>query len=455
MQHSLRSRLLSGGFWVLTGRLTAAVAALGISAFVARLLTPAQAGAYYLAASVVIFAALVGGLGLPQAAMRIIADALGRDLPGRARTAIANSLILGVSGAVLTAFILALLLRNLDARIFHSTYLASYSVLIAIWGATVTGQTLLAQIFRGFHDIRIASLVEGWLANILTAAALIGIWLAYGHCEFKAVVAVHSIAGVIAVAAGIVLLRPKLVGLIGSGGSSITELVRISGALLLAAIAFGGTPPVLVFILGIFRTQQEVALYSTALFLVMPIGMMLGLVNGVVPPLIAELYARREFAQLDRMLRGSAAVAGLPALLILGVLIVFGRSILAAIYGPYYSNAASVLALLGIGECANVISGSCGATLMMTGNHRLMASITIISGLLSVILGAALARDFGANGIAFAYMVNLILSNVMMVFGAHMSTGIWTHASFSRAFELARSDLDGFAAPRSGLEDIN
>ncbi len=435
---TLRKRLMSGGAWILIGRLLMTGGALATSAFVARLLSPAQTGAFYLASSVVVFASVLGQLGLPQAAMRLVADAIGRDLHGAARTAIANSLMLGTLGALITALILASTLGSVSIRFLHSPYLAQASGLIAIWGATVIGQALLAQIFRGFHAIGLASLIEGWLPNVLTACALIGIWLLYGRCGFVVVVAIRAIAGVAAVATGIVLLRPKFVRLVGGGGSSIAELVRISGPLMLVTIAFCGVPPVLVFILGIFRSQQEVALYSTALFLVLPIGMVLGLVNGVVPPLIAELYAQKKFAQLDRMLRGSAAVAGLPALLILAVLIVFGRSILSTIYGPYYANASSILTLLGIGECANVIAGSCGFTLIMTGNHRLMAVITTISGLIAVILGAALARDFGARGIAFAYMMNLVLSNAMMVAGAYFATGLWTHISLRHAFSLVR-----------------
>jgi len=69
---SLRFHLLSSGLWAAAGRGTTGLAELAIYVLLARLLTPADYGAYFLAMSVVLFGALLGSLGLNQAVVRVV-----------------------------------------------------------------------------------------------------------------------------------------------------------------------------------------------------------------------------------------------------------------------------------------------------------------------------------------------------------------------------------------------
>lgn len=415
-------------------------ATLGSSALVTRLLTPSQAGDYSLAAGIVAFAAIIGQLGLPQVGTRLVAEAIGLSQPRRARNVIERVLVIGSTSAAVMVAVLAFGLPHFARRFFHSPGIAECSGLIALWGATIVGQAVLAQLFRGFHDIRLASILEGGLTNVLTVLGFSAVWVFLSGANFREVTAIRCAAGVICVLVGLIALWPRFSRLQGAGGSvSTREVLGISGSMLVASIGFSGISPALLCILGAFRAQQQVALYAMAARLVLPIGMLLGVVNGVIPPLIAELSAQRKSRQLEHMLQGTAALAGVPAVMLLLTFLVFGRQILGAVYGPFYRQAADVLAILTLGECVNVLAGSCGYALIMTGHHKLMASITIVSGLISIVLSVLLVRGFGAAGVALACTSGIVLSNLIMVAGVKVVLDLWTCANPRLGYEMLRS----------------
>ena len=66
----------------------------------ARLLSPQELGAYFLALSIVSLAAVVGSMGLPKTVVRLVAENMGLDRSGRTRRAIRTVLGLGVLGTV-------------------------------------------------------------------------------------------------------------------------------------------------------------------------------------------------------------------------------------------------------------------------------------------------------------------------------------------------------------------
>jgi O-antigen/teichoic acid export membrane protein len=61
---TLKQRLLSGSAWALTGKAASVLAALMVNALLARLLSPQDFGAYFLALSTVYLGTTVGALGL-------------------------------------------------------------------------------------------------------------------------------------------------------------------------------------------------------------------------------------------------------------------------------------------------------------------------------------------------------------------------------------------------------
>ena len=72
--------------------------------------------------------------------------------------------------------------------------------------------------------------------------------------------------------------------------------------------------------------------------------------------------------------------------------------------------------LLLVGQLVNVLSGSVGMLLSMTGRHYFASLMVTACALLNVLLNYLLIPRFGMTGAALATVVTMILWNVAFVF---------------------------------------
>ena len=182
---------------------------------------------------------------------------------------------------------------------------------------------------------------------------------------------------------------------------------------------------------GHFRPATDVALYGAASRLVFFVATPFIIVSQVVPPIIAELYARGEKEQLESSLRSISTLAGIPAALVLIVFVVAGGFVMEVVYTPFFREGATVLAILSCARLVAVCTGSSGATLMMTGHHRTMMVLTVATGIVSVTAEILLAPRYGITGVAAATCAAQTMQNMLQLTFARVRVGIWTHARFS------------------------
>ena len=182
------------------------------------------------------------------------------------------------------------------------------------------------------------------------------------------------------------------------------------------------------WIIAAFGSQSEVALYGAASRLMTLVTMPLMVVNAVLPPVIAELYARGEKERLERDGRPVTTLVSIPAVLTLALFTVAGGPILGLLYGNFYAAGGGLLALLSLGKLAAVVAGSCGLTLQMTGHQRPLMWISILCGL--VFVGGAIwaVQVFGVLGVAGMAAFSIALQNLIVVLVVRARLGIWTHA---------------------------
>lgn len=439
---SIGRRLVSGGAWAFGGRVLTALLALVTNALLARLLSPAELGAYFLAFSVILFGMQLSSLGLNSAVVKFVAENIALGRPGHARRVATVCLVIGVAGAVLTGGVYALLGEVIGKGLFNAPAFAAVSGLVAGWMVVMTVQSLVSEVFRGFHDIRLATIFggsvmgQGMVAGGMLCAGLLVLWFAGSVIHLSTVLLLALASGATStLVSGWVLRRrlrslPELPEATDGETPSAPRLLRTSSPMLATNLLSALSTQAPLWIVGAFLVQQQVALYGAAFKLVTMVALPLAVANAVVPPLIAELYSQGRTRELERALRGTAAITGIPAFAVLGAYIVFGSPILAIVYGSYYTAAFPILALLGFGSLANVWSGSCGLTLMMTGHQRLLMSIAG-AGVAVVVGGAALAANYsGAAGVAVAVSVGISLQNLAMVLAARAVTGMWTQVGF-------------------------
>ncbi|MBA3690705.1 MAG: oligosaccharide flippase family protein [Actinobacteria bacterium] len=430
---SLRRRLLRGSAWVFLGRVVTIGLGLVMNVLLARLLTHAELGAYFTTFTMVMIGSTIAQLGLDRAVVRMVAAAIATGRPGKARRAIGTVFVFGLLGAVGVSLILGLGLGGWLARhVFHSALVEAVMPLAAGWVVVVALQSLTVESYRGLQRFAAATIFDAMIVDVLLTAVFGVLFVSHSDVSLRGVVAIT--AGVVALVASVggILLARRTRKLQGEGTLERGEALAIAWPLLVTSISIYllGTG-IDLLVLGAFRPQSQVALYGAASRLTLLVATPFTILQGVTPPIVAELYAKGQREKLQASMRAVATLAGIPTLLILLVFLLFGRQVMGLLYSPFFGQAAPILAILSIARLVAVWTGSCGVVLMMTGHQRAMMYLTIGTGVVSVGAGILAAPAFGGIGVAVATSAAQVTQNVAQLFLARRLVGVWTQIHLS------------------------
>jgi O-antigen/teichoic acid export membrane protein len=446
----LRRRLLSGGAWASAGRIGGAMFGIVTTGLLARMLSEQELGAYFLALSIVSLGAVVGSLGLPKTVVGLVAESMGVGRPGRARRVIRTVLGFGVFGALGIGLAYLLVGDLVSEHLFHSSLLVGVTGLLAGWIAIAVVQEITAEAFRGFHDIRLATLLGGLatagksgglIMRVLLLGVLVLLWVRSEQTSLATVMLVCMGSGSVSVVLSLWLLYGKVSSLGPSEGAQdevepVSAKEVLDDAIPFLAIAL--TSFVLlsadVWILSALGSLKEVGVYGAASRLVTFVAMPLLIVNLVLPPIVSEMYAQGQTGRLERTLRTFSTLAGVPSLAVLLVFMLLGGPILGLVYGkPIYhgDTAILVLLILSAAKLTAVWSGSCGLVLQFTGHQSSMLRVSLLTSPLFFVVAVWATQRYGPVGVACAVAVTTALQNVIMVLLAKRKTGMWTQVMFS------------------------
>jgi O-antigen/teichoic acid export membrane protein len=441
----IANRIARGSAWTISTRIAGMIGGFVASALAAHVLSRPDFGAYILATSVVTTAAIIGHFGLPRTVVRLVADALAREERGTARGAIHTVAWLNVVGGVAVGAILAFGGGEyLAHHLFHrSGGLATVMVFVGVWAAAEGIRFTFSETFRGFHDIRLASLLGDPMRSVFLALGFVVLKLTVDSTSLRTAVLVSLAASLLTCVLAAAFLWPKT-------RSLHARARRVAPAMVLA-IAIPLTLTDLtgmivaqgdVWVVGAFRSSIDVGVYGAASRIVIMMSLPLFVMNGVVAPMIAELWAQGRTRALETMLRGATTLATIPSVLGFAVVAVAGGPIMRIAYGPHFARGGHILAILAFGVAFGVAAGSCNFALIMTGHHRVVAVVSALTLVVAVggeIVGAHVA---GLTGIAVASSGSTVFQNVVLTAMAKQRIGIWTHATLSprkvRAFLALR-----------------
>ncbi len=84
------------------------------------------------------------------------------------------------------------------------------------------------------------------------------------------------------------------------------------------------------------------------------------------------------------------------------------------------------LTILAVGQFINVVTGSVGYLLMMTGNEKLMRNNTLVVGGVSIVIGSIAIPLWGRVGAALTTSFSLVTLNVAAFYLVWRKLRIWT-----------------------------
>lgn len=439
-KRSIKEKLLKGSAWAFSGKVIIAFSGLFINVLLTRLLTPEEMGTYFLVFSLVSVAAIVAQFGLTKTIVRLVAGSLGEDKPGRAKQSVILVLrIVAFSVITIGSLLIFGIGEWIAIKLFDSVIMSEVIGIAAVWVVFFTFQQLLAEIYRGYHDVRLATIFGGLITSLFSMIAFFILWFYQGKSDIEQIILLTIGAGASSVLISSAILWNKLKDiLVTKREVYLSEVIGISWPLWITGITLFILTQSDLWLLGIFRSQEEVAIYGLASRMIAMVAMPFLIVNAVVPPLISELFVQKRLAELEETLRIVATLAGLPSLLVLLLFIFYGEFILGFLFGAFYQTGNIVLIILGIGQLANIFAGSCGLTLMLTGHQFIMMMITIVAGLLTIFFAWWLVVDYGSIGVASAAAGGMVLQNILMLLLTRHKLGIWTHIDPFLIFKLRR-----------------
>ncbi|MHA2714062.1 MATE family efflux transporter [Vibrio owensii] len=163
-----------------------------------------------------------------------------------------------------------------------------------------------------------------------------------------------------------------------------------------------------------YLTSSDVAFFASAQRTATLASFVLIAVNLVVAPKFAQAFAKGNSGEVNQLSLLSSRLMIALAVPVLAFM-VFCPEFLMSLFGEKYKVAAPLLQILAVGQFINVITGSVGYLLNMTGHEKDMRNVVLFSGPLAIALAFGLTSQFGLMGAAYATAISVATQNLLAV----------------------------------------
>lgn len=370
---------------------------------------------YGIFAYVWVWLLLLGGfstLGLNTAVIRFIPEYTEKADLSRLRGVIFQSraiIFMASTGLMLLSFLALYLFQN---QLENYVLLPGLLVLLCLPAYALTD--LHDSMARGYGWMKLALLPPFLLRPLLL---LIGMALAWGYgMPLTAVTAISAavIATWLTAVIQLLFLEPRLRHEVPRGDrqKDTRFWLKVAFPILLmeSFVLFLQNSDVL--ILSIYHPPSDVAIYYAALKTINLITFVHFAVSNAVANRFAAYEARGDKALLASMIRQAVAWTFWPSLAAALLLLALGKPLL-WLFGPEFTSAYSVMAVLAVGLVIKAMFGPAEYLLNMLGEQKLSAAVLFATALLNILLNFLLIPQFGLLGAATATATSLISAALM------------------------------------------
>lgn len=182
-----------------------------------------------------------------------------------------------------------------------------------------------------------------------------------------------------------------------------------------------------ILILGRYASNKEVGVYNIALRISEIVGYSLTLINFIISPLIAQYFANGERAKLQQLVTRSSRLVLFFSLPLALIIILLSRPSMHFFDADLYNGHIALL-ILCAGQIVNVLCGSVGMVLLMTGHQQYSIFSVLIAVLLNAGLNLLLIPVYGLTGTAIATASSVAAWNIIMYIFVFRKTKISTFA---------------------------
>jgi len=389
-------------------RTGSAIAAFLMNVVVARYLGASEAGYFFLANTFIMLVATMGRIGADNAIMRYV-SIYGVDEDYNSMHGIVagiNKIVLLITIAL--TVIICVFSRQISVYFFHKPELTWPLFFTALSTPFYALYNLLGMALQGRRKV----LLSVTVLKILSPVIVVIMLLTFTTHDSATAAIYYTISSVLTLAIGFYWWFKNVPA--GKGKLDLKILWKSClplwlGAIMQQLILWGGQ-----FVAGIYNNPSELAYLSAARNTSVLITFILTAVNYVSAPRFASMYKQGKMKELKNYARNTSRLMTIIATPIV-VVIWFFPGFIMSLFGKGYHDGFWLLRVLAIGQYINVITGSVGYLLIMSGYEADMLKIRVINGVGAIILAFILNASFGAIGSAISTAVAIAASNLMAV----------------------------------------
>lgn len=389
----------------------------------AKMIGAEGAGIYYLAFSFVSIPKLISELGFRNVLLRFVSSNAG------------DKNWVAVKGLIRQTYLFSCLMACLFVVVifFNATFIAekffddvSTGIMtVKIMSLGLLPMTLIlhsAAILKALEKYKEGLIIGGLMVPLLGIPLMLILTNLYG-----VIGAVYSLVTVnlITLVVGLYWIWKFLPNLSNYTGSFNTKLIFATGIpLFLIAITnfimAGGD----VMFLGYWEDDSNVGVYGLAKRIAALTAFILVAINSIVAPKFSKLYAQGKIEELKSVAQNSMKLLALFAFPAVGFLTIFAPQIMSLI-GKDFEGGYIVLIILALGQFVNVLTGSVGFLLMMTGFEKEMTANIVIVSFVTAGLYFFLIPTYGIIGAAIASAFGLAVQNIVAFILVKVKLGFW------------------------------
>jgi O-antigen/teichoic acid export membrane protein len=388
---------------VFAGTIFAASLGYLFKVYLARVLGAEALGMYALGMTLISFLGVVNVLGLPDSAMRFVAQ-----YNAAKKFDALRSLLWNGSWVLLTVnLILAALLLEFGPWVvrhfYHSPQLVRYLPLFALIMITGVLTGFFGKVLAGYKEVGRRTVITRFVSSPVTIAVSVLLITLGGGLWGYLVAQIVSATVVLALLLRLVWrLTPVEARSLDLKKLSIEpEVWSFSAAMLgIGLMEFFITQTDRVT-LGYYRGAHAVGIYAVATALIAYEPIILQSVNQIFAPVIADIHTRGDLALLGRLFQTLTKWMLAVTLPLAIVMITHARPIM-RIFGHEFEAGWPILVVGTCGQLVNCGVGSVGYLLLMSGNQRRLIRVQAVMAVVMVVLAIGLVPLWGALGAAVA-----------------------------------------------------
>lgn len=390
---------------------------------IARYLGASGAGVYFLALTIITLVATVVRLGMDNSVTRFVAAHASEKNWSKVKGVVCHATRITLVISMLASALLFFLAEWLATVVFNKPELARPLQLMSLIITPLAVMTLYAKALQGLKRVRDTMLMQSVLAPLVASIALVIFAPLLG---ISGAVLAYGLGVMCTLCFGFWTWQRAKSGWAQASAAFSTKTLLASSFPLLGAVLLGQIAQALpLLLLGRWGSSAHVGVFGAAQRTAALVSLVLIAANVIIAPKFAELYQKKDMAELSKVARHATLLMTAMASPAFGLFMLAPQWVM-GLFGAEFSAGWVLLLIMALGQSVNVMTGSVGFLLAMTGQEKSMFFGTLWAAALNVILCLTLIPLYDATGAAIASAVSLAAMNLLMVWVVWKSMGIMT-----------------------------